>query len=219
MENIFAKFLCKHWRGIFFSILQALFVILIINFYTRTKSDNHIEKTIINIDKKLDKIDNKVAQLAINDSLMNQQLQYYPAAVPTNGSISSRYEVRIDPFTKQPAQHYGIDIKSEKGTPVVATATGMVESTGRKGNYGKQVTIDHFNGYKSTYGHLSEILVKEGQTVVRGDTIGEVGNTGRSTGNHLHYEISYHGKKINPNTFRKEYSEVLNQPSVLYSQL
>lgn len=221
MQNAFCLYFRKHWMGMFLIFFQILIILIAINWTTRSVSDSSIEKTIISIDKKLDNIDNKIAKLAVSDSIMNQQLQFYPAAVPTNGNISSKYEVRIDPYTKLPTQHYGVDIKAEKGTPVVATATGMVESCDdHAGYYGKRVVIDHFNGYKSIYGHLSKIIAKQGSTIVKGDTLGLVGNTGRSTGNHLHYEITFHDKKVNPAVFRKQYStQLLNTPTLLYTVL
>lgn len=220
MQNILAKFLCQHWKGFLAFSIQIAIIVGGINYYKDNRNTSKLETTIINIDKKIDGMDKKITLLAVNDSIMNQQLQFYPAAVPTNGNVTSRYQVRTDPVNGEQRMHTGVDIKADKGTPVLSTATGMIESCDTDaGDYGKRIIINHMNGYKSIYGHLSKILVTEGKTVVRGDTIGLVGNSGRSTGSHLHYEISFHDKKINPATFRKQYSEVLNTPSLLYSQL
>jgi murein DD-endopeptidase MepM/ murein hydrolase activator NlpD len=105
---------------------------------------------------------------------------------------------RIDPFTKKRAFHAGIDIANRTGTPIYASQTGKVVFTGYKGNYGKTVILSHQQGYTTVYGHLDEILVKKGQTVRQGARIGTLGNTGRSTGPHLHFEIRRYRRVIDP---------------------
>ena len=113
----------------------------------------------------------------------------------------SGFGMRIHPIHKVNKMHYGIDFNCAKGTPIQATGNGTVEWAGKRGDYGNCVIIDHGYGYKSLYGHLSEINrknIKVGQKVKRGENIGKVGSTGRSTGDHLHYEIHKDGQRINP---------------------
>ena len=94
--------------------------------------------------------------------------------------------------------HKGVDIAARRGTPVKATADGKVTFSGSKGLLGKTVIIDHGHGIVTRYGHLNEILKKRGDEVKRGDVIGEVGSTGRTTGSHLHYEVHLNGVPVNP---------------------
>lgn len=141
---------------------------------------------------------------AVDESLKNLdqvtgKLESVPLANPVPGaSISSRFGNRIDPFVRQPAMHSGIDFRAGRGTPVHATADGVVIDAGRNGGYGNMVEIEHAAGLNTRYGHLSKILVKTGDRVEIGTVIGEAGSTGRSTGPHLHYEIRKSGNAINP---------------------
>ena len=125
-----------------------------------------------------------------------------PAIVPTKGDyIGSGFGVRIHPILKIRKMHTGIDFVANTGTPVYATGKGKVVFVGRNGGYGLEVRIDHGFGYRTLYAHLSKVLVKRGQKVKRGDLIAKTGNSGLSTGPHLHYEISHNGKKLNPSQF------------------
>ena len=124
-----------------------------------------------------------------------------PSIVPTKGYPSDRYGYRIDPFTKERSFHPGIDITAPKGTKVVATADGLVVYAGRKLNYGKVVTVEHKFGMSTRYGHLDRFNVKSGQRVKKGDIIGYVGTTGRTTGSHLHYEVRLRNQPLNPQRF------------------
>jgi murein DD-endopeptidase MepM/ murein hydrolase activator NlpD len=117
---------------------------------------------------------------------------------PARGRLTSRMGFRIDPFTKRRAYHAGIDIANRIGTPVHASQSGKVIFSGYKGTYGKTVILSHQQGYSTVYGHLDKILVKKGQVVRQGDKIGTVGNTGRSTGPHLHFEIHRQRRIIDP---------------------
>ena len=121
-----------------------------------------------------------------------------PSVWPTKGWLSSRFGYRISPFTERKEMHKGIDISSRLGTPVIAPADGVVISSGRNGSFGKMVSIRHGNGFLTKYAHLQKILVKKGQAVKRGEKIGLVGKTGRSTGPHLHYEVHLKGVPLNP---------------------
>jgi len=118
-----------------------------------------------------------------------------------NGSVSSSYGPRVDPFLGRLAMHTGIDFKAPYGARVFASAPGTVLSAKRHGGYGKMVEIRHANGFVTRYAHLSRIQVAEGDHVLDGDLIGNVGSTGRSTGPHLHYEIRRHDKPDNPAAF------------------
>jgi murein DD-endopeptidase MepM/ murein hydrolase activator NlpD len=117
------------------------------------------------------------------------------------GYLSSRYGRRIDPFTGKPASHPGVDFSAPIGTPIYATASGEVIRVGRRGRMGKMVEIDHGNGIATRYAHMNGFKVEKGQHVQRGEIIGYVGNTGRSTGPHVHYEVLQNGKTQNPFLF------------------
>ena len=112
--------------------------------------------------------------------------------VPTTGTISSLYGPRKGEF------HTGLDIANYLGTPIYAAQSGKVTFTGWRGNYGRTVIIDHLNGYKTLYGHNRKIIVKSGQIVKTGQLISQMGSTGRSTGPHLHFEVHYNNKVVNP---------------------
>ncbi len=125
-----------------------------------------------------------------------------PLANPAPGAaITSRFGNRVDPFFRKLAMHAGIDFRQRNGTPVRATGAGVVTKAGRAGGYGNLVEIRHTNGISTRYGHLSSVLVKVGQSVEAGDIVAKSGNTGRSTGPHLHYEVRRNGKAVNPATF------------------
>jgi len=121
-----------------------------------------------------------------------------PSIWPVTGWLSSSYGNRRDPFTGDANFHPGLDISATRGEPVQATADGVVTSAGPAGNYGNLVVLDHGFGIITKYGHLSRFAVMNGQEVRRGDVIGYVGSTGRSTSPHLHYEIWTNDRLINP---------------------
>jgi murein DD-endopeptidase MepM/ murein hydrolase activator NlpD len=121
-----------------------------------------------------------------------------PSIWPAHGWLTGTFGGRPDPFTGEPDFHQGLDISTDKGNPVYATADGTVQSAARAGEYGNLIVLTHAFGLSTRYGHLSRFNVAPGQKVMRGDVIGYVGSTGRSTGAHLHYEIVANGKLINP---------------------
>jgi len=121
-----------------------------------------------------------------------------PSIWPVTGWLSSSYGVRRDPFTGKPDFHPGLDISADHGEPVQATADGIVASVGASGNYGNLVVIEHGYGITTRYGHLSRFAAVNGQRIRRGDIVGYVGSTGRSTSAHLHYEIVLNGQLTNP---------------------
>ena len=121
-----------------------------------------------------------------------------PLGMPAEGWFSHGYGWRKDPFGGNRQFHRGIDIVNSTGTPIIATADGVVSRAVRVSDYGKTVDISHGLGFVTRYAHMSEILVRPGQQVRRGETLGRVGSTGRSTGPHLHYEVFRDGRRINP---------------------
>jgi murein DD-endopeptidase MepM/ murein hydrolase activator NlpD len=121
-----------------------------------------------------------------------------PSIRPCNGWQCSGFGYRIDPFTRRAKMHSGIDISYAPGTPIVATADGVVSYTGVRSGYGLCVTIDHGNGVETFYAHLSGFYVRPGEQVSRGQVIAAMGATGRTTGTHLHYEVRVGKKAVNP---------------------
>ena len=124
-----------------------------------------------------------------------------PTLWPVEGPITGVFGARNDPFSGEGAFHRGVDISSEYGTRVIAPANGTVRLADFMNGYGQSVLIDHGNGVTTLYGHLSGFAVTPGQTIRRGDTVGYVGLTGRSTGPHLHYEVRIRNTPVNPAKF------------------
>jgi murein DD-endopeptidase MepM/ murein hydrolase activator NlpD len=121
-----------------------------------------------------------------------------PNLWPVEGQVTGSFGERIDPFNGEGAFHSGVDISSAYGHPIVAPADGMVTFTDSMGGYGKAIIINHGNGISTRYGHLAGFAVTAGQAVHRGDVIGYVGDSGRSTGPHLHYEVRINDTPVNP---------------------
>lgn len=147
--------------------------------------------------------------------LLMEMIPSGPAVSDYRG-ITSGYGYRKHPVSGTRKMHYGIDYKSKKGDEVIATAEGVVMFAGNTSvGFGKMVTIAHPNGFKTRYGHLSKIHVKLGEYVGKGQKIGEVGNTGVSTGAHLHYEVLFLTKRINPRPFNdwtmKDYERIFTE--------
>ena len=142
--------------------------------------------------------------LALETMLLQNQLsrKLLPSIPPVRvGWYSSNFGWRLDPFTGTNAMHEGVDYVVDAGTPIHASAGGVVAYAGMHPQYGNMVEIDHGNDIITRYAHASKLLVKVGQVVRRGDKIAEVGSTGRSTGNHLHFEVRYKGIAQNPVRF------------------
>jgi hypothetical protein len=132
-------------------------------------------------------------------SLLGSLPAIQPVAIDATYWLSSDFGYRIDPFTHMRAFHSGLDFASEPGLNIYATGDGIVDFTGdSRWGYGKEILIDHGFGYTSRYAHLQNILVQPGQEVKRGQLIGLLGNSGRSTGPHLHYGVNYYDKDVNP---------------------
>lgn len=124
-----------------------------------------------------------------------------PSIRPTFGNITSTFGYRTSPFTGLREFHKGIDIAAPGGTPIIATANGVVSEAGYLGSLGNAIVINHGYGMVTCYGHASKILKKPGSFVKRGEIIARVGNTGRSTGAHVHYEIHHNGIPVNPSNY------------------
>lgn len=124
-----------------------------------------------------------------------------PSIWPTRGYLTNSFGPRVHPLTGKRSFHYGQDIATQSGNKIIAPANGVILVAEYRDYYGKMIIIDHNFGYTSRYGHLVAFNVKEGDRVTRGQVIGFVGNTGRSTAPHLHYEVRFMGKAINPMNF------------------
>ncbi|MGC9352035.1 MAG: peptidoglycan DD-metalloendopeptidase family protein, partial [Sulfurovum sp.] len=133
--------------------------------------------------------------------------------------ISSGYGYRTHPITKRKSFHPAMDLTAKRGTPIYAPASGVVVFAKRKGAYGKFLLLAHSFGFKTAYGHLSRFAVKSGDFVSKGDLIAYVGSTGRSTGPHLHYEIRYLDKWLNPKPFTQWNLENINDISAKITQV
>jgi murein DD-endopeptidase MepM/ murein hydrolase activator NlpD len=121
-----------------------------------------------------------------------------PTIWPVDGFISSPFGVRSSSFSGRSEFHKGLDIRARIGTPITAPGRGGVSMAGGDGAYGLSVELQHSRAITTKYGHMQRIVVREGQQVKRGDVIGFVGTTGRSTGPHLHYEVKINGVQVNP---------------------
>lgn len=151
-------------------------------------------------DTKVKELDEALKHL----DAMKNEARKFPIANPAPGQgVSSGFGVRRDPLIGMPAMHAGLDFRAPTGAAAKATAPGKVVKAGWNGGYGRMVEIDHGNGYSTRYAHLSKIRVKVGQELATGDTVGDVGSSGRSTGPHLHYEIRRDGDAIDPVRFLK----------------
>lgn len=145
--------------------------------------------------------DGQQAQLtALQSLLMDARIEsnLKPTGMPVQGYISSYFGGRPDPFSGHAARHTGIDIATPLGTPVHAVAEGMVTFAGIRSGYGDVIEIDHGNGYMTRYAHNSKLIAHPGQRVRVGDVIADAGSTGRSTGSHVHFEVWYKGRVVNP---------------------
>lgn len=130
-----------------------------------------------------------------------ETIKAIPLGRPVHATIASRFGPRKDPVNSKRGFHEGIDLKAQLGEKIYATAAGVIVKAGRNGSFGKYVEIDHQNGFRTCFGHMKKYFVSEGERVKRGQLIGQVGNTGRSTGPHLHYEVRYKKKPVNPLKF------------------
>ncbi len=163
------------------------------------KSDEKMDILAEVLDDKKLELGNFIEDLEVRF----EYLKSVPDLRPTSGRLSSGFGNRRDLFGRGIKFHQGIDIANSRGTSILAAADGTVSFSGYKGGYGKVIIIDHGNGFTTLYGHNSNLLVDVGDKVNKGDLISEMGSTGRSTGNHLHFEIHKDNKAIDPNDIIK----------------
>jgi murein DD-endopeptidase MepM/ murein hydrolase activator NlpD len=159
----------------------------------------NVSKGGVGFERQLQRIHVARAQV----TRLTRTLATIPVRKPLDGGLDlqSGFGVRVDPFLGTPAMYTGLDLHGETGDPVRATADGTVVAAGWSGGYGRVVDIDHHNGLSTRYGHLSSVEVRVGQSVKRGQIVGKVGSTGRSTGPHLHYETRLKGEAVDPQKF------------------
>ena len=171
------------------------------------ENDERIEVTdfMKSLQQLADQLDDRSQQLTVLETmLMNRNLQaeVMPAGRPVNrGWLSSYFGLRTDPFSGRRVHHSGVDFAGKLGSDVVSVAAGVVTFAGKRSGYGNLVEINHGKGYATRYGHNSENLVKVGDTVKKGDVVAKMGTTGRSTGPHVHFEVLYNGRAVNPKKY------------------
>ena len=150
------------------------------------------------LQQSADKMEAQLSSLKKSAISYRDRLDHTPRGMPTRGRVTSRYGSRRHPVTGRTQIHEGIDLAAPTGTPIVATADGVVLFGGSRAGYGRTVIINHGYGFQTLYGHASKIAVRVGQRVKRGQVIAYVGSSGVSTGSHLHYEVRVSGKPVNP---------------------
>ncbi len=152
-----------------------------------------------NIENMLTDTKKSVSELLGEMEGRSGKLAAFPNQWPTEGGvISSSYGSRMDPIASGKEWHDGIDIAAEFGSPVFASGAGTIEISGWNGGYGRYILINHENGYKTAYGHMSTLIAPVGKKVAKGEIIGLIGSTGYSTGPHLHFEVTTEGQSIDP---------------------
>lgn len=201
--------------------------------------DNAIAKTMVQTSERVDKLANDLYAQSISlDQIYelakqkDERMRCIPAIYPVNkekSRMSSGFGYRYHPIYKVLRMHTGVDIAAPQGTPIYATGDAKVEIAARNmpgySGYGVVIRLDHGFGYESLYAHLSKLDVKPGQRVKRGDIIGYVGNTGASSGSHLHYEVIVNGKRVNPvyyffiNISPEEYLEIFEKSKEINQSL
>ncbi|PIE34345.1 peptidase M23 [candidate division KSB3 bacterium] len=173
--------------------------------------NNFKQETEETVRQKLLAVDHLKTSAMTQEELAQRMMEYFqdqqtvlastPSIWPVKGWITSGFGMRKSPFTGKRSMHSGLDIATKSGTPISAPADGIVSYSGKKGAYGNVLVIDHGNGYVTFYGHCKKLYKKVGERIKRGDLIAEVGNTGRSTGSHLHYEVRVNGVATNPSKY------------------
>lgn len=159
------------------------------------------------LDPRFERMGMSLARMAA----LERVLDGLPQVVPAGSAISSTFGYRRDPFTGGGAMHSGIDFKGPIGSPILAAGKGVVTFVGWKGGYGKTIEVQHGNGMITRYAHMSRFDVKVGQKVEAGVRIGGIGNTGRSTGPHLHFEVRINDRAVNPRKFLEAAPDILKE--------
>lgn len=157
--------------------------------------------TIQSLSEKAQSIERNLNSLVGFFESESLRLASTPAIMPAAGWLSSRFGHRTDPFTGVWTMHWGVDISTNVGNPIVSTADGIVIKVQFDKYLGNSVTISHGNGFTTVYGHMSKFAVKAGKKVKRGEVIGYIGKTGKAAGPHVHYEVWKDGKKVDPSNY------------------
>ena len=165
---------------------------------TPSLASRSLDGDLLQLQTRLQSMDQNIERLQEEFDRDHLWISSIPAIAPAKGLFTSAFGYRKDPFTGRRAYHQGIDIVAPRGQEIYATGDGIVTQAGRAQGLGKAVTLSHGLGIKTRYGHMSKVEVEVGDEVRRGQVIGRVGSTGRSTGNHVHYEVHVDGKARNP---------------------
>lgn len=168
---------------------------------TRARRQEHMTRGLENLGEAAKRREASLNELISHLESQTARLSATPSISPTKGWLTSTFGYRTSPFTGLRELHRGLDIAGRPGTPIVASAAGRIRITQNHRGLGKMVILRHGYGIETLYGHLAEILVKPGQRLKRGERIGLMGSSGRSTGPHLHYQINVNGVAVNPNNY------------------
>ncbi|ACQ54517.1 M23 family metallopeptidase [Clostridium botulinum] len=215
--KFFQKRIIRDLIGVFLLLISVLGLKAFSN--SKTQMVYNYSKKIVNENYDYQKVINKAKNLDVNfleDKILKyidtfkskvtgektiEELISNDFVLPVNGKITSTYGEREDPINKKKAFHKGIDIDAKENTEVLASFSGTVKECGEDKELGKYILLDHGQGIETRYAHLNKIKVKKGEEVKKGKAIGESGNTGKSTGAHLHFEIIYMGENKNPQDY------------------
>ncbi len=160
---------------------------------------------VTQLDELSRQLENREQQLNVLENMLmsrNLHKEVFPTGRPiTKGWLSSKYGTRNDPFTGKPEFHKGVDLAGKEGSDIISVAAGVVTWAGKRYGYGNLVEVTHGNGYVTRYGHAKEVLVKAGETIKKGHKIALMGNTGRSTGPHVHFEVWMDGRTVDPSKY------------------
>ncbi len=175
----------------------------LVNSLNQYELETSVMNTLLKLERRMVVQDRSYVQIAGFIKNKEQLLASTPAIQPVSNTdlkrVASGFGYRIDPIYKTPRFHAGLDFTAPQGTPIYATANGVAKTAGNSGNgYGNHVVINHGYGYETLYGHMFKVKVRVGQRVRRGEIIGYVGSTGKSTGPHCHYEVHKNGTRIDP---------------------
>jgi murein DD-endopeptidase MepM/ murein hydrolase activator NlpD len=163
---------------------------------------NSISESLDTMDQEVDRLKDSFTEAIQHAERIAYLRSITPTLYPTLSTrVTSAFGFRRDPFTRRTARHLGVDFGGDKNDPIFATATGKISQTGYDRAMGNFIIIRHGNGIETVYMHLTKSLVKRGQSVEKGEKIGTLGSTGRSTGPHLHYEVHKNGTPVNPKPY------------------
>lgn len=157
-----------------------------------------LRENIQSIDHEHRSMEERLQKIQLFVRANEERMRHTPVGWPVNGWVSSVFGWRRDPWTGKSEHHDGVDVSAWYGTPIRATADGVVRVSGRSGGFGQVVVLTHNYGYETYYGHMSRLAVKPKDKISRGDVIGYVGSSGRSTGAHAHYEIRVNNRPVDP---------------------